>query len=259
MSSSAPSAIARAALGPAPALSALFHRALCGELCLHVARAGDEQPGAPGDLLCADGSDPGRSEHPAPLFYLVFANTRERAEYQVLPRPSTVESLRAAASNRAFVIAAGVYLLTWIPLDLIQFVLVFLIRDCFRLGPGTRDMIFFVIFLVAAVLLPFWVWVTRRWSKRIAYQTGISFLAVVLTALSFGCWQYSAHPDPGWAGRHRPLCRTRHSAGDPARRDGVGRNLISQGSLWWLVAGEGPRRIPSPHVAGGHGPGRAPG
>ena len=95
------------------------------------------------------------------------------------------ESLRYAVTNRPFVIAAGVYLLTWIPLDLIQFVLVFLIRDCFHLGGAERDLIFVVLFAIAAALLPFWVWVAHRWSKKLAYQLGIAFLAAVLTVLSF--------------------------------------------------------------------------
>jgi len=120
-----------------------------------------------------------------PPLYLVFATSRERPEYQSLPTPSLGESLRYAVTNRPFVIAAGVYLLTWIPLDLIQFVLVFLIRDCFHLGGAERDLIFVVLFAIAAALLPFWVWVAHRWSKKLAYQLGIAFLAAVLTVLSF--------------------------------------------------------------------------
>ncbi len=116
---------------------------------------------------------------------LTFATTRERPEYQDLPTPSIRESFRIAASNRAFLIAAGVYLLTWIPIDLIQFVLVFLIRDYFGLGSSERDTIFLLIFGVGVLALPLWVWVASRWNKKNAYQAGITFLAVVLIALSF--------------------------------------------------------------------------
>ena len=117
--------------------------------------------------------------------YLTFATTRERPEYQDLPTPSIRESFRIAASNRAFLIAAGVYLLTWIPIDLIQFVLVFLIRDYFGLGGGERDTVFLLIFGVGVLALPLWVWVAGRWNKKAAYQVGVAFLAVVLIALSF--------------------------------------------------------------------------
>jgi GPH family glycoside/pentoside/hexuronide:cation symporter len=117
--------------------------------------------------------------------YLTFATTRERPEYQHLPTPSIRESFRIAASNKAFLLAAGVYLLTWIPIDLIQFVLVFLIRDYFKLGGADRDMIFALIFGVGVLALPLWVWVSGRWNKKSAYQAGIAFLAAVLIALSF--------------------------------------------------------------------------
>ncbi|MGH7462845.1 MAG: MFS transporter, partial [Longimicrobiales bacterium] len=117
--------------------------------------------------------------------YLTFATTCERPEYQDLPTPSIRESFRIAAGNKAFLIAAGVYLLTWIPIDLIQFVLVFLIRDYFGLGSSERDTIFLLIFGVGVLALPLWVWVAGRWNKKRAYQAGITFLAVVLIALSF--------------------------------------------------------------------------
>jgi len=117
--------------------------------------------------------------------YITFAATRERPEYQALRAPALRESFRIAASNKAFLIAAGVYLLTWMPIDLIQFVLVFLIRDALGLGSAERDTIFLLIFGVAVLALPFWVWLSRRWDKKRAYQLGMAFLAGVLIALSF--------------------------------------------------------------------------
>jgi GPH family glycoside/pentoside/hexuronide:cation symporter len=101
-----------------------------------------------------------------------------------LPTPGLRDSFRIAASNKAFLIAAGVYLLTWIPIDLIQFVLVFLIRDYFGLGGGDRDVIFALLFGIAVLALPLWVWVAERWNKPRAYQAGMLFLALVLIVLS---------------------------------------------------------------------------
>ena len=117
--------------------------------------------------------------------YITFATTRENPAYQELPTPGLRDSFRIAASNKAFLIAAGVYLLTWIPIDLIQFVLVFLIRDYFRLNGGDRDVIFALIFGVAVLALPLWVWLAERWNKPRAYQAGMVFLACVLIGLSF--------------------------------------------------------------------------
>lgn len=117
--------------------------------------------------------------------YLTFVTTRENPAYQDLSTPGLRDSLRMAASNRAFLIAAGMYLLTWIPIDLIQFMLVFLIRDYFGLGGGDRNVIFALLFGVAVLALPLWVWAATRWNKPRAYQAGLLFLAVVLVGLSF--------------------------------------------------------------------------
>ena len=117
--------------------------------------------------------------------WLTFAVVRERPEFQDLPTPGLLDSFRIAASNKAFLIAAGVYLLTWMPIDLIQFILVFLIRDYFGLGGGARDMIFLLLFGVGILALPLWVWVAHKLDKPRAYQLGIAFMAVVLVALSF--------------------------------------------------------------------------
>ncbi len=117
--------------------------------------------------------------------WLTFAVTRERPEFQNLPAPGLVESFRIAVSNKAFLIAAGVYLLTWMPIDLIQFILVFLIRDYFGLDSQARDLIFLLLFGVGVLALPLWVWVAHRLDKARAYQLGMVFLAAVLVMLSF--------------------------------------------------------------------------
>lgn len=117
--------------------------------------------------------------------YITFFAVHENPAYQDLPTPSIRQSFRIAASNKAFLIAAGIYLLTWMPIDLIQFVLVFLLRDYFGLEAAGVDTVFALLFGVAVLALPLWVWLSGRWNKNRAYQVGIAFLAVVLVALSF--------------------------------------------------------------------------
>jgi GPH family glycoside/pentoside/hexuronide:cation symporter len=119
-----------------------------------------------------------------PIYITAFA-VRENPEYQDLPAPSIRQSFRIAAGNKAFLIAAGIYLLTWMPIDLIQFVLVFLLRDYFGLGADGVDLVFALLFGAAVLALPLWVWVSHHWNKNRAYQVGIAFLAVVLVVLSF--------------------------------------------------------------------------
>jgi GPH family glycoside/pentoside/hexuronide:cation symporter len=119
-----------------------------------------------------------------PIYITVFT-VHENPDYQDLPTPSLRQSFRIATSNKAFLIAAGIFLLTWIPIDLIQFVLVFLLRDYFGLGAEGVDIVFALLFGVAVLALPWWVWLSGRWNKNHAYQAGIAFLAVVLVLLSF--------------------------------------------------------------------------
>jgi GPH family glycoside/pentoside/hexuronide:cation symporter len=68
---------------------------------------------------------------------------------------------------------------------LIQFVLVFLLRDYFGMGAEGVDIVFALLFGVAVLALPLWVWISGRWNKNRAYQAGIAFLAAVLLMLSF--------------------------------------------------------------------------
>jgi GPH family glycoside/pentoside/hexuronide:cation symporter len=117
--------------------------------------------------------------------YITAFTVHENPAYQDLPTPSIRQSFRIAAGNKAFLIAAGIYLLTWMPIDLIQFVLVFLLRDYFSLGAEGVDLVFALLFGTAVLALPLWVWVSHHWNKNRAYQVGIAFLAVVLVVLSF--------------------------------------------------------------------------
>jgi glycoside/pentoside/hexuronide:cation symporter, GPH family len=116
--------------------------------------------------------------------YITALTVRENPAYQDLPSPSIRQSFHIATGNKAFLIAAGIYLLTWIPIDLIQFVLVFLLRDYFMLGAGGVDAVFAMLFGVAVLALPFWVWLSGRWNKNRAYQVGMAFLALVLIVIS---------------------------------------------------------------------------
>jgi len=118
-----------------------------------------------------------------PIF-ITFAATKERAAFQALRLPTLAESFRVAFSNKAFLVAAGIYLLTWMPIDLITFVIVFLMRDVLGLSSGERDITFGLLFGVAALALPVWVWLSGRWDKRRAYQVGIALLALCLVWLT---------------------------------------------------------------------------
>jgi len=112
----------------------------------------------------------------------VFFGTRERPEIRSEAQPSLRDSLRSALGNRPFLFSAGIFLLTWSALDIVQAVLLYFIRYWLHLE-GSSDAIFGVIFVTALVLLPVWEWVSRRTSKRQAYMIGIAFWAFVQIVL----------------------------------------------------------------------------
>jgi len=107
-----------------------------------------------------------------------FFGTQERAEYQALPRPTIKESLRAALRNRPFVFAMGIFLLTWVTMDLLQAMLLYFLKYWLLLE-AQSDFILGTIFVVAFLVLPFWAFVAQHWNKRLAYIAGIAFWAVV--------------------------------------------------------------------------------
>jgi GPH family glycoside/pentoside/hexuronide:cation symporter len=113
---------------------------------------------------------------------LVFFGTREREDYQEMDKPSLRESLRSAWKNIPFRYGLGIFLATWIAVDILQSSLLFYIKYVLH-REGQNDLIMASIFVVAMFALPIWNWVSRRWSKRHAYMYGIAFWAVVQLAL----------------------------------------------------------------------------
>jgi GPH family glycoside/pentoside/hexuronide:cation symporter len=115
---------------------------------------------------------------------LVFFGTRERQEYAQLQQPGLRESLKAAFHNRPFVFGAGIFLLTWVSIDILEVMLLYFLKYVVR-RESESDLIMAVIFVTAILVLPFWEWVSRRWNKRYAYAAGIAFWAVVQIGLIF--------------------------------------------------------------------------
>ncbi len=112
-----------------------------------------------------------------------FFGTRERPEFETADRPSLRESVRAALKNRPFLFAAGIFLLTWLAVDVIQAILLYFIRYWLH-RENQSDAIFAVIFVTALVVLPFWEWASRHTNKRYAYIGGIAFWALVQIVLA---------------------------------------------------------------------------
>ena len=108
----------------------------------------------------------------------VFFGTKERPEFMVQEQPKLKESLRAAFKNRPFVFGAIIFLITWVSMDILQTTLLYFVKYIVQ-REAESDIIMAVIFVTAMFALPFWNWVSQRFSKRWAYIFGVAFWAVV--------------------------------------------------------------------------------
>jgi len=109
---------------------------------------------------------------------LTFFGTRERQVYMEQEQPRLFQSLRAALKNPPFVFGAGIFLLTWVAVNVLEATLLYFVKYGVE-RESQSDLIMAVIFCTAILALPFWEWASRHWNKRWAYAGGVAFWAVV--------------------------------------------------------------------------------
>ncbi len=115
---------------------------------------------------------------------LTFLGTRERPEYVALPQPTLRESLRAVRRNRPFLFASGIFLFTWTAVSIIENQLFYFLE--YRMGlEQEAPLVAGTVFVAAILVLPFWVWASRKTDKRKAYIFGMLFLSAVMVTLIF--------------------------------------------------------------------------
>jgi len=112
----------------------------------------------------------------------VFLGTREKKEHISEEKPKLIPSLKAAFKNRPFVFGAGIYLLTWMAILVIETNLLLYIKYIIQ-REGQSSLIMASIFVTAILALPIWTWASKHWNKRLAYIIGVSFWAVVMITL----------------------------------------------------------------------------
>jgi len=112
-----------------------------------------------------------------PMF-ITFFGTKEREDFSDLEKPTLLESIKSVWKNVPFRYGLGIFLATWISVDILQSSLLFYVKYVVQREPQ-NDIIMATIFVIAMFALPIWNWVSKRWSKRYAYIFGIAFWAVV--------------------------------------------------------------------------------
>jgi GPH family glycoside/pentoside/hexuronide:cation symporter len=115
---------------------------------------------------------------------LTFFGTREKEEYASQPQPTLREQFRAVRGNRAFWFAAGIFLFTWTAIEIIQNMLLLFLKYRMQLE-AESDIVAGAVFITAIVVLPFWVWVSKKTDKRRSYIYGMLFLSAVMIILIF--------------------------------------------------------------------------
>jgi len=115
---------------------------------------------------------------------LVFLGTRENPEYMNQAEPKFKDSVKAAFRNKPFLIVMGIFLFTWMALEIIQSTLLFFLK--YRMGIESQsDLVTATIFITALIFLPFWSWVSGRWDKRTAYIAGMIYFSIVMVGIIF--------------------------------------------------------------------------
>jgi GPH family glycoside/pentoside/hexuronide:cation symporter len=126
-------------------------------------------------------------------FLLIFAVVRERYGAIDHPRDETKfsQTVRTAWANIPFRFASMIYMLNWITFDLVALVLPFYLlywiaggnllatAKLFGVSIPIESAVFALLLVTAVLALPFWLWLSHRLGKHIAYIIGMVFWAGV--------------------------------------------------------------------------------
>lgn len=121
------------------------------------------------------------------IFFFIRERERTQAEIEHEESISFADSVRTAWSNIPFRFATGLYMLNWITFDLVALALPFFITYWVSsgnllekaLGLPVESAVFALLLITSVVMVPFWVWMSNRFNKHVAYVAGMSFWGVV--------------------------------------------------------------------------------
>ncbi len=121
------------------------------------------------------------------IFFTIKERERSAEEIEKEQKTPFMEIVRMAWANVPFRFATGLYMLNWITFDLVALVLPFYLTywvasgDLLAKAVGLQleSAVFAFLLVTSVVVLPFWVWLSHKMSKRHAYMIGMGFWAVV--------------------------------------------------------------------------------
>ena len=124
-------------------------------------------------------------------FLVMFFFVRERHPKPSTQSPTIREIAATAWDNVPFRFATGLYMLNWMTVDMVSLILPYFLTYWIAQGNLTAEMFLFgakisqdsvilgLMFITAIAALPFWNWISKKTSKRLAYIFGMGFWMVV--------------------------------------------------------------------------------
>jgi len=122
-------------------------------------------------------------------FFVILAVIRERGNAADAAEPEIpfLQTLRTSWANVPFRFATALYMLNWITFDLVALALPFFLAYWVAngnllqkaLGLPIESAVFACLLVTSVVVLPFWVWLARKFGKQRAYIGGMTFWAIV--------------------------------------------------------------------------------
>lgn len=114
----------------------------------------------------------------------VFFGCKEKVKAKGDKNFAFFESVKLTFKNKPFILALTMYLLTWVAIDIVSTVLLFFMKYVLDME-ASSEIIIGVLFIVAALFLPFWVWFSKKAGKKVAYFAGLGPFALALLIISF--------------------------------------------------------------------------
>ncbi|HHV60483.1 MAG TPA: MFS transporter [Clostridiaceae bacterium] len=118
----------------------------------------------------------------SPLF--VFFGCRENNTVKGESTSSLIKSMKLTFKNKPFILVLIMFLLTWLAIEIVSMVLMFYMKYVLDME-AYSEIILGIIFIVAAVFLPFWVWFAKQAGKKAAYFAGMIVFILPLLIISF--------------------------------------------------------------------------
>lgn len=108
---------------------------------------------------------------------------RVRQENDATPTISFKEQLKIVVNNRPFLYVIGIYLCSWLAVQLTASILVYFVVSWMRLPENQSGLLALAVQGTALVMLFFWQAVSRRFDKKIVYFMGMSLWLVAQIGL----------------------------------------------------------------------------